>query len=386
MTKLKVLVIGTGNMGYIAARDLIENNEVTEVVLGDLDLNKAKQVAEKLKSDKISVKHIDVMNRTELVKTMKGFDAVVNCVWHTLVYEVTKAAIEAGVNCLDLGGLYHYTLKQLGLNDEAKRAEVTYIVGCGLSPGITNVMAKHGANKLDQVDEVHIRGGSPSSKEFKLKFVYTPRTYLEQFTKNAIIFQNGEYKTVPPGSGREVVRLPEPFNQDVEMYYTLHSELATLPHTIKGVKNVDVRLAYTPEMVQIFKIFANCNLTSEKPIKVKGVTVTPFDVLTECLSMLMDKRGDRVWMAEVIGEKNGKKTRVITYCISLYNEKWDVTGVGYATGVAASIGAQWLAKGEIKIKGVVPPEECIVPERFFFELAKRGIPIYETIESTRRLC
>jgi saccharopine dehydrogenase (NAD+, L-lysine-forming) len=383
---MKILVLGAGNMGYITARDLIESPQVTEIVLGDVDLDKAKQAADKLKSDKISVKHVDVMNHEELVKALKGFDAVANCVWYTLVYDVTKAAIEAGVNCLDLGGLYHYSRKQLELNDEAKHAGVTYIIGCGLAPGITNVMARHGANKLDRVDEVHIRGGSPPPKEFKLKFLYSPRTYLEQFTKDSIIFQNGEYKAVPAGSGREVVRLPEPFNQDVEMYYTLHSELATLPHTIKGVKNVDIRLVYSPELVRVFKIFADCNLTSEEPIKVKGVTVAPYDVLAECLSTLMDKRGDRVWMAEVIGEKDGEKTRVITYFVSLYNEKWDVTGMGYATGVAASIGTQMLAKGEIKIKGVVPPEDCIEPLPFFSALAKRGIPVYETIEKTRRLC
>lgn len=348
-------------------------------------LDKAKQIADRIKSEKVSVKRIDVANHEELINALKGADAVANCVWYTYGPDVTKATIDAGVPCVDLGGLYHHTLKQLKFNDAAKRAGVTYIIGCGMAPGMTNIMARYGANKLDRVDEIHIRGGSPPPKEFKLKFLYSPRTYLEQFTSEVMIFQNGEYKSLPPGSGREEVRLPEPFNQDVDMYYTLHSELATLPRTIQGVKDVDIRMVYSPELIKAFKLFNDCYLTSEEPIKVKNVMVTPYDVLTKCLSKLMDKKGDRVWGAEVIGEKAGAKTRFNTYFISLYHKKWDASGMGYATGVAASIGCQMLARGDIKVKGVVPPEVCIEPQFFIAELNKRGIPVYETIENTRKI-
>jgi saccharopine dehydrogenase-like NADP-dependent oxidoreductase len=59
--------------------------------------------------------------------------------------------------------------------------------------------------------------------------------------------------------------------------------------------------------------------------------------------------------------------------------------MGYATGVSASIGGIMLAKGEIKKKGVMPPEDCIQPRKFFNELEKRGIPIHEVIETRRKI-
>ena len=44
-----------------------------------------------------------------------------------------------------------------------------------------------------------------------------------------------------------------------------------------------------------------------------------------------------------------------------------------------------LAKGEIKEKGVLPPETAVPHENFFKELAKRGITINETVEKTLKL-
>lgn len=39
-----------------------------------------------------------------------------------------------------------------------------------------------------------------------------------------------------------------------------------------------------------------------------------------------------------------------------------------------------VARGDIKVKGVIPPEKRIDPEPFMVELAKRNIKILETIK------
>lgn len=50
-----------------------------------------------------------------------------------------------------------------------------------------------------------------------------------------------------------------------------------------------------------------------------------------------------------------------------------------------SIVAQMLGKGDIVEEGVLPPELGIKPKPFFDELAKRGVGIIETAESTSTL-
>lgn len=48
-------------------------------------------------------------------------------------------------------------MKQLELSGLAERAGITYVVGIGSAPGLTNLTAKYAADKMDKVDEIHIR-------------------------------------------------------------------------------------------------------------------------------------------------------------------------------------------------------------------------------------
>ncbi|RLA79577.1 MAG: saccharopine dehydrogenase, partial [Deltaproteobacteria bacterium] len=77
---------------------------------------------------------------------------------------------------------------------------------------------------------------------------------------------------------------------------------------------------------------------------------------------------------KVRGERGGKR---VTYTCEMVGR----TAPG--TGIPASIGAMMLASGEVEVKGVVPPEGCIDPEKFIAAFLQRGARIYqtETIES-----
>jgi saccharopine dehydrogenase-like NADP-dependent oxidoreductase len=384
----RILVLGAGEVGSVVVRTLSKEPGISEVILADIDEQKAKKVSNLIGSEKVVPQYLDVRDHASLVNTMKKVDAVVNCTWYTLNVHVTKASIDAGVSGLDLGGLYYYTLKQLELDNLAKEAGITFIVGMGLSPGITNIMAKYAADKMDKVDEIHIRGGAPPSKDeqgFKLKFLYSPLTYIDQFTLDAVVYRDYKYETVPVGSGKEIVFLPEPFNTEVEMYHTLHSELATLPRTIKGVRVVDLKMTYSPELINAMRLFKETGLTSQEPIEVRGTYVAPVDVLYKLLSKFIERKGDRIWMVIVNGEKNKEKISYKVWVVAFYNEEFKVSGAIYATGVAAAIGAKMLIEGKVKVKGVVPPELSVEPSDFFKELVQRKIHLYESITVTRKI-
>lgn len=83
-------------------------------------------------------------------------------------------------------------------------------------------------------------------------------------------------------------------------------------------------------------------------------------------------------MSKSQAKKNGKARKYI------YNTKhpldWHEKAAGKMTGIPMSIGAQMLANGEIKMKGVLPPEVTIEPELFITQLAKRGIEVSEQID------
>jgi len=52
-----------------------------------------------------------------------------------------------------------------------------------------------------------------------------------------------------------------------------------------------------------------------------------------------------------------------------------LTNAQHRTGHSPSIGARMLCKGEIKKRGVFPPERGIDPKLFFRELAKRELEV-----------
>jgi saccharopine dehydrogenase-like NADP-dependent oxidoreductase len=396
MKNATVLVLGAGEIGSIIARILSLDPKVSEIVLADINEQRAREVSKWIGSEKIVPRYLDIRDHASLVNAMKDADVFVHSAFYTLSVHVTKASIDAGVNGLDLGGLYYYTLKQLELNELAEKAGITYIVGLGSAPGLTNIMAKYAADKMDKVDEIHMRIATylPIEKEKSkpLMFFYSPRTYIDQFSLDAVIYRDGKYETVPAGSGREVVFFPEPFNFEAEAYYGLHSELATLPRTIKGVRVVDMKLAYSPELVKAMKLFKEIGLASEEPIRVEGVSIAPINVLLALLYRFVERRGDTMELVIVNGEKGGEKVTYKVWVVGYYHETWNVSGDAYHTAVPAPLGVKMLMEGRIKVKGVIPPELAIEePSQFFkelVELARRThgrIEFYESITTTRKM-
>lgn len=269
---MKILVLGgAGAMGMVTARDLAESSAVSEVVLGDVDVKKADQVVKWIGSKKVSVRQVG--DKASLVKAMKEADAVANAAPYHLNLEMMKSAIEAGKDLTDLGGVYYMTLKQLDLNDIAEKAGVTIVIGCGIAPGVADILAKYGADKLDHIGEVHIRYGEVNFTPVKYKWTF--RTVLEEYTSGPVIYEKGKFRQLSPFSGKHTVKFSDPIGER-PCCYALYSGIATLPKTIgKDVKLVDCAMTYTDEDEQRIKILTEMNLTKTEPILFEGIKISP---------------------------------------------------------------------------------------------------------------
>jgi saccharopine dehydrogenase (NAD+, L-lysine-forming) len=375
--KMKVLVLGgCGAMGKAIVRDLYENPDVNEIVIGDINLTNAKAFAKEVGSQKISAKKVDIKSQDQLVKACRGVDVVVNASWYEFNVDIMKAALKTKSHYLDLGGLYHVTKKQLKLDKDFKKAGITAILGIGASPGITNVLAGYGASKLDSVEEVHIRTGAKGGGGF----AYSAKTILDEVTMNPVVFENGKFKEVEPLSGKERYRLPSPVD-DVDGVYSIHSELATLPFTLKGVKTVTFRVGFSPSLVQKVNVLLDLGLLSKNSVSIKGNKLSPREFLYHYLATLtappsMDEF--KSLQVEVIGKKEGAIKKCVFETVVKSSEKWNLRATAIWTGVPAAITAHWLGKGKIITKGVLAPEVGIDPEAFMSELAKREIQITQT--------
>ena len=114
---------------------------------------------------------------------------------------VTKAAIKAGINGLDVA----QEEDQFALHEEAKKAEITYIAGLGATLGITNVLPRYGTDRLDTVYKIEIAFAPFRCVAPAPGLLYTTLWEVDPQVKGRLIYQDGEFIRVPPLSYPKIV-------------------------------------------------------------------------------------------------------------------------------------------------------------------------------------
>lgn len=362
---MRVIALGgAGDMCSFAVRDLARQEDVTEIMIADFDSDKASALAKELGAKCKSMK-VDANNESELVRAIDGYDVAVSGIGPFYKYEhkVARGALEAGVDYVSICDDYDAAESVLKLDERAKKKGVTILTGLGWTPGISNVLARMGADRLDDVEEIAVAwGGSASDSEGYAVILHT----IHIFTGFVPSFQHGRKKMVQAGGDREKVVFPEPVG---EMYvYNLgHPEPVTIPRFI-NVKNVTLKGGLSEEELnQVARYLNKARLTSTTRRKdIMGKTV-------KALGPLLFKLGqpDKPCSAirvDVTGMKGGAWQH-ITYGAADH--------MNALTGIPLSIGALMLGRGFIAEKGVQAPESCVDPGLFLAELGKRDVKVYE---------
>ncbi len=371
---MKVLVLGgTGGMGQGVARDLIKQEQIKKVILGDINTD-PKRVQEKLRaSEKVSLVKIDVNDHDGLVRTIKETDVVVNCAgpFYKTAVAVAKAAVEAKVNYIDICDDYEATdiLFASDIDRAAREAGITVLTGMGSDPGTNNVIVKWYANQLDRVDEIALFWVVSIAELAGAAWDHSLHMTLGKIPQ----YLDGELVYVEGGTGEETAQFLEPLGI-CQVRYVGHPQPLTMPRYIKGVKRVIIKGALIPSWVdELIKEQKETGFLDREPIDVRGTQIVPYDLSLRLWDTIPKNRDKGPFASGlkvmVKGERKGKQ---VTYTA-------DIVGrMAPGTGLPASIAALMLDTGDVKVKGVVAPEGCIDPEKFIGALIKRGAKIHQT--------
>jgi saccharopine dehydrogenase (NAD+, L-lysine-forming) len=401
---MKVLVIGGyGAQGSVICTYLAKRPDVSEIVCAGRNLSKAKRLVERLKSEKVSPKKLDATKKDELTSSAKGMDLVVNATVPKYNLIVMDAVLKGGAHYQDLASgptdtpMDKFVSQQIERSPKYENAGLTALINTGSSPGVTNVLARHAADKLDRVDEIKIRyTGIMETKEFIS--IWSPETAWADMAEEPFFYENEKLKRIPPFSGEEVYTFPEPFGPQKVVHHH-HEEVVTLPRFIgKGLKYVDFKMGDSD--MHIAKAIWQIGLLSGKPIDVRGIKVAPRDVFVSAIPppLTMEEVQKKIKegilidaseyaIVEVAGEKADEKIRY-TYEWPTLNVREankiipGVTQESYCTGVPAAIFAWMLGRGEIKTTGVIAPEclELKARNTFLSKLAEMKMPAYEKMK------
>lgn len=378
---MKILVIGAGRMGHGAVFDLAHNSPEVEVVtVADADFAKAGQVAKLVNSPKVSVVELDVSDNKKTVSIMREYDVAISCVnyWYNL--ELSRAAIETHTNFCDLGGNNYIVDEQLALDAEAKNAGINIIPDCGLAPGMVSVLAMHGANRFSEIEEIHIRvGGLPQNPQPPLNYqlVFSVEGLMNEYIETARVIRGGEIKEIE--SMTELESLQFDNFPELEAFQT-SGGTSTLPDTFLGkIKELDYKTIRYSGHCDKFKTMIDLGLCSSEEIIADYAKVTPRKVLGELLmrNLPADEPDYVLIRLEFVGKIESESRHLRYDIVDKFDEITGLSAMMRTTAFPASIIAQMIAKGDVKMRGATPQELAIDAEKFVAELARRNIVVQE---------
>lgn len=382
MSGYDVLVIGVGNVGRVIIRDLIENRDVDKIYAVDYNIRDLEKFVSSLDSEKVIPMKGDIRDIDLTASQMSKADYIINAAWYEFNIHAIKAMLKAKRDMLDLGGLYWMTKKELEWDEQVRKAGLSLLLGAGDDPGSSNILARYGADKLDEAREIHIRWGSKGGEEDI--FGFSVVTIMDEATMDAIMYIDGKLVKVPPLSHKEVTWFPEPIGY-LNTYAIIHSELATLPYTIKGVKTVTYKDSWDESIFPILDFLKKSRLTSRDEVDVLGVKVSPLRLLGTLIRPKEDPTTFGALKVEVKGVKDGEEVKY-TYVLgpAAGRAEWDAGVTAVTTAFGAVAGLKCLVEGLVP-KGVSPPELVEKPKVWIDELIRRGLPIIEIEERVRPL-
>jgi lysine 6-dehydrogenase len=380
---MKLLVLGGGAQGSAAAYDLLQNDAVEEVVIGDAQTESVASFLEPFLGGRLRVEKVDARNPDSVRPVMAGMDAVLCALPYYFNLEMTRLAIEAGAHFADLGGNTEIVEAQRELDEVARQKGVSVVPDCGLAPGMVNILAQAGIDELDSTESVRMWvGGLPQQPEPPLNYqiVYSMEGVLDYYTTPGLVLHEGEPVDVEALTGLEQVTFPEPLGV-LEAFYTAGG-ISTLPYRYRGdLRTMEYKTLRYPGHAVIMKAIRDLGLLSDEPVKVDGAEITPRQFFIDRVSPGLRKPDGRDLVAlrvEVRGTKGGGPRAIRFDLLDYYDEGTGITAMMRTTGFSLALTGVMQCQGQIREKGVRTPDETVEPPAYVDGLARRGIQVQRT--------
>jgi saccharopine dehydrogenase-like NADP-dependent oxidoreductase len=377
---MNFLVLGAGMVGSVMAADLAEDDGV-RVTLADVRAEALANAARRCPRA-IRTVQADLADPATVTRLAREHDMVLGALSSRLGLATLRAVIDAGRHYCDISFMPEDAWT---LDEHARRAGVTAVVDCGVAPGMSNMMAGFAAAQLDvtQRIEIHV-GGLPRNPQwpFLYKAGFSPNDVVEEYTRPSRVIEHGKLVIKEALSEPEIIDFAgvgtlEAFNTD---------GLRSLAHFLKAPFMKEKTLRY-PGHIELMRVFRETGLFSLEPIVVnpagggEPVTVRPRDVLATLMFpkwTYAEGEEDLTVMRVVVeGTQAGRQRRYTWDLLDSYDRASRRTSMSRTTAFPCTIVARMLARGEIAMPGVVPPEllgaRPGVLDRVRLELEQRGV-------------
>lgn len=392
---MQVLVVGAGAQGAPCTSILARDPSVSRIVLGDIDLELADRVQSKIGGDKITTVALDAGDVDQIRAAAQGVDVIINlthlrynatimeAAWRVESHYVDTATYEPFWGQIIAGG-------PLFLDEEFKQASRTALISCGISPGVVDVLAELVCGRLEQVDEISVKLGKRDLTEKVVK-AWDPGWSLEvalrDYADEAVVYQQGRFRQLPPFSEPEVYPFPDPVGPLLVTHHSHEEPLMMARFMEKEPAYCEFKYGLDPIAGALVKM----GFASEDPVEVNGEQVAPLDMLaavagapvnaflaeTEKTAAEPAEQAAAI-VIEMSGVESGER---VDYTLTVIEnpspaerlalfKRFGTTQIRVA--LPAVVGAKMCVAGAPK--GVIGPE-CLGPRDFLQGMADMGAPL-----------
>jgi saccharopine dehydrogenase (NAD+, L-lysine-forming) len=396
---VRILVIGAGGVGTAAVAIAARRSFFEHIVVADYDPARVEHALGQVAGDaRFSGARVDASREASIVALIRehGITHVLNAVDPRFVMPIFDACAEAGVHYMDMAmSLSHphaerpfeESGEKLGDRQFAKAADWEAagrlaLVGLGVEPGLSDIFARYAQDELfSEIDEAGVRDGANlvvDGYEFAPSFSIW--TTIEECLNPPVIWEEARgWYTTPPFSEPEVFDFPEGIGP-VECVNVEHEEVLLIPRWVKA-KRVTFKYGLGDEFINVLKVLHALGLDRTDRVEVKGVAVSPRDVVAACLPDPAGL-GDRMHGKTCAGTwvtgrgKDGTPRAVYLYHVVDSDWTWKEYGsqaVVWQTAINPIVGLELLARGTWSGAGVLGPE-AFAPKPFLDLLVEYGSP------------
>ncbi len=406
---MRVLMIGAGGVGDAAVKIAAERGFFERWVVADYSLERAEATVASVAGRRgggespFVAAQVDASD-TEAVEALArehGATHVFNAVDPRFVMSIFDGALAAGVDYLDMAMSlsrphperpYEEVGVKLGDEQLAKRGEWESagrlaLVGIGVEPGLSDVFARYAADELfSEIDELGTRDGANLVvRDEDGNEVFAPGfsmwTIIEECLNPPVVWEKSRvtdgdvetgFFTLPPFAEPEVFDFPEGIGP-VECVHVEHEEVLLMPRWVDA-QRVTFKYGLGEEMIAMLRQLHALGLDSTEPVSVKGVEVSPRDVVAAVLpdpaTIGPRMEGKTCAGLYVTGTgKDGNPRAVYLYHVVDNADSMRDYGaqcVVWQTAINPVVALELLAKGEWSGAGVLGPEA--LPPRPFLDL------------------
>ena len=396
---MRILVIGAGGVGSAAVGIAARRDFFEHLVVADYDPARVEHALAQVAGDaRFSGARVDASNVDAMVALIREhlITHVLNAVDPRFVMPIFDACGAAGVGYMDMAMSlsrphperpFEQSGEKLGDRQFAKAGEWEAagrlaLVGLGVEPGLSDIFARYAQDELfSEIDEAGVRDGANLTVDgYEFAPSFSIWTTIEECLNPPVIWDEGRgWYTTPPFSEPETFEFPEGIGP-VECVNVEHEEVLLIPRWVKA-KRVTFKYGLGDEFINVLEVLHTLGLDRTDPVMVKGVPVSPRDVVAACLPDPAGL-GDRMHGKTCAGTwvtgrgKDGAPRAVYLYHVvdnDFSMAEYGSQAVVWQTAINPIVGLELLARGTWSGAGVLGPE-AFEPKPFLDLLVEYGSP------------